>query len=537
MDLGSADAVGVHDPRVKASLEFVYTMIILMGLMLATVLAVAVGEKYKLPWPVLLTAVGAAAAFLPVDVHLDIEPELILPIFLPPLLWALARKASWGMFRFKWRTMLNLSVLLVFVTIAAVTGTLMWMVPGLGFAAAMAIAAAIAPPDPVAVDAVAEPAGIPRRITGTLQTEGLFNDAASLVAFSVALTSLPLGTDVDWYEALGQFVYMAIAAGVLGFLIGRLSAILLRAVHSATARNALTWTLPFIAYVGAEEIYASGVIAVVVAAVELTSNTRAEAAEDRVSGASFWSVVELLITGVAFGLIGMNVRAALEHSEVNPWQAMVWGTVASAVAILVRLVWIAMTMKLNQRKGREFAAPSRWKDVVILTWSGMRGLVTLALILSLPLDFPYRHEWALVALTVLFWTMVVPGLTVIPLMKILKRGGDLEEPMDQATEKAIDDSYQAAMDSMREAAKGLPEDVVVAVKERLGELKGIAGLSENPDGADLDKFRNQMGQMRYDALLAAQNSLASSRQETGVDPSYIDERMAEIDLKILALRR
>lgn len=130
--------------------------------MLATVLAVAVGEKYKLPRPVLLTAVGAAAAFLPVDVHLDIEPELILPIFLPQLLWALARKASWGMFRFKWRTMLNFSVLLVFVTIAAVTGTLMWMIPGLGFAAAMAIAAAIASPDPVAVDAVAEPSGSTR---------------------------------------------------------------------------------------------------------------------------------------------------------------------------------------------------------------------------------------------------------------------------------------------------------------------------------------------------------------------------------------
>lgn len=510
-----------------------------MALMVATVLAVAVGEKFKLPWPVLLTLVGAATAMLPVDFHLTIDPELILPIFLPPLLWALARKASWGMFRFKWRTMLSFSVLLVFVTVAAVTGTLMWLVPGLGLAAAMAIAAAIAPPDPVAVDAVAEPAGIPRRLTGTLQTEGLFNDAASLVLFSVALTSLSLGTDVDWYEVLGQFVYMAVVAALLGWVLGWLASWLLKHVGDASARNALTWTLPFIAYIAAEELNASGVIAVVVAAVELTSRMNADAAEDRLSGTNFWSVVELLITGVAFGLIGMSIRAALEHPDVDVWEAIVWGTAASAAAILVRVVWMAASMKVNQRKGREYAAPSRWKDVVILTWSGMRGLVTLALILSLPLDFPYRHEWALVALVVLFWTMVVPGLTLIPLMKLLKRGGDLDEPMDKATEQAIDDSYSAAMEVLREETKDMPPEVSAAIQERLASIRGVSGLEDSDEADESDnlaRFRARMSEVRYDALIAAQASLSESRQRPGVDPSYVDERMEEIDRKIIAIK-
>ena len=167
-------------------------LLVLIGLMLLTVFVVAIGDKIGLPWPALLTIITACAVFVPGLPRFEPPTELILPIFLPPLLWALARRTSWGVIREQWVTILSLSVLLVVATTLAVGFTAYAFLPGISLAAAILIGAAIAPPDPVAVDAVAEPAGIPRRIITTLQTEGLFNDAASIVAFNLALTAVTL---------------------------------------------------------------------------------------------------------------------------------------------------------------------------------------------------------------------------------------------------------------------------------------------------------------------------------------------------------
>ena len=154
-------------------------LLVVMGVLLATMIVVAIGDRIGLPWPVLLTLVAAATMVLPGIPELKIPPELILPIFIPPLLWALARRTSWGQIKEQRATLLSLSVLLVFATTGAVAGVSMWLLPSLGLAGAIILGAALAPPDPVAVDAVAEPAGVPRRLTSTLQSEGLFNDAAS----------------------------------------------------------------------------------------------------------------------------------------------------------------------------------------------------------------------------------------------------------------------------------------------------------------------------------------------------------------------
>ena len=145
------------------------TFIALIGLLLATVLVAAIGERTGLPWPALLTVVVAPVIFIPGIDTVSIDPHLILPIFLPPLLWSLARRTSWGQIGSQLNVVLTMSIILVFLTIAALTATAMWMLPGLSLATAMVLAAAIAPPDPVAVDAVAGPAGIPKRITGTLR--------------------------------------------------------------------------------------------------------------------------------------------------------------------------------------------------------------------------------------------------------------------------------------------------------------------------------------------------------------------------------
>lgn len=243
----------------------------IVALIFVSIVMVAIGERLGLPWPTLLTVVIAGAIFVPGLPSLDVPSDMILPIFLPPLLWALARRTSWAVIRSQLSTVISLSVLLVVATIAAVTGTLMLMYPTLGVAAAAVIGAALAPPDPVAVDAVAETTVVPRRLTSALQMEGLFNDAASIVAFHVALVALLAGGDLSIAQGVWDFVVSVAVAVLIGVLGGLGAAKMSNMMDSTTARTAFSWIVPFAVYIVAEELYASGVIAIVIAAVEMNS--------------------------------------------------------------------------------------------------------------------------------------------------------------------------------------------------------------------------------------------------------------------------
>lgn len=542
------------------------TLFVIMCLMLATVLTVGVGDRIGLPWPVLLLLVTTAVMFIPGTPTIEIEPELILPLFLPPLLWALARRTSWGMFRDQWRTILSLSVGLVFITVAAVTGVTMLIIPGVGLVSAMAVGAAVAPPDPVAVEAVAEPAGIPRRIIGSLQSEGLFNDAASLVIFSAAITAAEFHHDIHWFEAGGTFIYSALGAVASGWLVGRGSALVLGWVDSPVAGNAFTWVLPFMVYLAAEEIGVSGVIAVVVAAVELTSRADATAADARLTGSAFWEVTELLVTGLAFGLMGMNVRDAIMDDDTDHLNPVWWGLVISVVLILVRFFWMCWLLRVNRRKGGRYRAPIRFTDVILLSWSGMRGLVTLALVLSLNLvDFPMRDEFIIVAFVVLLCTMVIPGLTLPALTNYLREHHDLQDLDDKLTEEALDEAYRAAMSVVRQQmGEGLSPEQAARIEERLGIVRSVSSLDDSSDdtseevndggtgairtgstgGSETEALRRRREhrqelarravEVRRESMYAAQRSLAAAKFRKGVDPEVIAEKMRELDRRLLA---
>ena len=165
-------------------------LLLIVGLMLAAVVLVGVGDRLRLPWPALMVVLGIVVAFVPgLPDSFDLDPDLILPLLLPPLLFATAQRTSWALFRARWRTIAFLAVALVALTVATVAGTAAALVPGLGLTGAVALGAMVAPPDPVAVEAVAGPVQMPRRLLSVLQSEGLFNDATALVIFQAAVLS------------------------------------------------------------------------------------------------------------------------------------------------------------------------------------------------------------------------------------------------------------------------------------------------------------------------------------------------------------
>lgn len=511
-------------------------LLVIMGVLLATMIVVAIGDRIGLPWPVLLTLVAAATMVLPGIPELDIPPELMLPIFIPPLLWALARRTSWAQIREQRVTLLSLSVFLVFATTAAVAGTAMWLLPSLGLAGAIILGAALAPPDPVAVDAVAEPAGVPRRLTSTLQTEGLFNDAASIVAFHVALGALTLGEDLTLRRGVAEFLYSAAVAAILGLVIGFCSAKLTDWMHSTVARNALTWVIPFLTYVVAEEFHASGVIAIVIAAVEMNSRVSVDA-EDRLTGHAFWETIELLFTGVAFGLIGLSVRDAVAEVGAELWHAVFVGVVLSAVLIAVRFAWMWVFWKFNVAKGRKNVAPLRLQEVLLLTWAGMRGLVTLALVLSIPSGYvPMHHELAVIALVVLLITMVFPGLTLPWLMRQLSLDRGPDASGDLARAELSKRAHHAAADVLHRHAEDLPAGVVASFQEWLARETGTEHV-DVLDDARFSELRRRAAEVRAEALAAAQQELLNARQEPGIDPAVVDEVLHTVDRMIVASRR
>ena len=518
---------------------------IIVLILLATVIMVGVGDRLNLPWPVMMTILGVGALLLPDRPHLEIDSEIILPIFLPPLLWAIGVKFSWGTLKRRWRSVLLYSVLLTTASALAVAGSAMWWVPGMTVAMALAIGAAIAPPDPVAVEAVAEPVGIPRRLIGTLQTEGSFNDAISLVLFHAAIHAIDHHEKVDPLKVLWDFSFGAVVAVVVGYIFGWLGGYVRQKAHGTVARSAVTLVIPFGVYLVAESVHASGVIAVVIAAVQFTSTKYLVAleAEDRLSNASFWQVIELLLTGLAFGLIGLQASEIIYQADsTRLLNLFCYGTLISLVAIAVRLLWFAAVWMLGNLKKTPVheGAPGTFAEVIVMTWSGMRGLVTLILALSIPMidGMEQAREDAIVMMiSVLFFTLVVPGLTLPFVVRILKVQVNHEE--DTAVPELLKLAQNAALEALQEEAKATvdPEtyarvkDMYTAITRR-DEI--IESLPEEykPHIEKLKDKRSEYIRLRDAALMAAQRAVISAQDR--YDSHDVSRVIRKLDILVQA---
>ena len=442
-------------------------LILVITLGLVTALVVGLSERIGLPWPALMVLVGAGVALVPGIVP-TINPDLILPIFLPPLLYSAAQRSSWQVMRAKWRALLWLALGLVVVTVAAVASTAMLLLPGITLAAAVALGAMVAPPDPVAVESVASSVPIPRRVLMTLQSEGLFNDAASLVIFQLALGAAVSGSDLDPLKAGVKFVVGAGAAVAIGWGSAWLLRISTRSIESSMARSSATLVLPFFAYLLAEHVHASGIIAVVVAGLQMRSTEDPSRSEDRLTQASLWGVLETVITGVAFGLIGLEIRQITFEVGHGVGQLFLRGFVIALVLVVVRAAWFVLMrteVLASARRARRRAAartdpgeasadaaagqgepwtgraPRTWTDVVVMTWGGMRGLATLALALALPVTtsngtaFPARNDILVTVICVLLVTLLAAGLTLPSVVRLL--GVDAEAGVEEQAERAL----------------------------------------------------------------------------------------------------
>lgn len=517
-------------------------LILLIGLLFGTVLMAGVGERIGLPYPVLMLIFSAAVAYLPFIPEIHIDPELILPLFLPPLLYATAQRSSWAVFRIRWRSLILLAVLLVAVTVAVAAGAAWAIYPAIGVPAAVALGAVVAPPDPVAVESVSGKVNMPRRLSAVLQTEGLFNDAMAIVVFQTAVGAAMSGGDVGW-SLVPRFLLGAAGAVLLGLAMAWLVGTVNRFVPTLVARSGTTLVAPFAVYLLADQIGCSGVVAVVVTALEMGRRSRPQDSEERLTRRAFWNVAELLLTGVAFGLVGVEMRSVLVH-EGSDVLSFVPGIIAVCVAVVVvRFLWMLGIYKTGGAERDQ--VPGSLKEVLVLSWCGMRGLATLALALALPTTttagdpLPGRNFILACACAVLVVTLVIPGLTLPALMRHLNLPDhhDAEEYNERELARR---AQRVALEALHRSrtTRQLPAEGREILLRR---MSGLHQLLEHDLEDDPDKKRKlkrtlvTMEQVQREALDAARREILAMRQVPGVDPEAVDRVLRRLDLRTAAL--
>ncbi len=522
---------------------------LLFVLLLGAVLSVPIGDRLKLPAPVLMTLLGIVLALLDFVPNVSIPPELILPLLLPPLLYAAVRRTSWRQFTANIRPIFLLAVALVFVTTVCVAAVANAIVPGLPVAAAVALGALVAPPDPVAATAVAGQLGLPRRLVSILEGEGLFNDVTAIVLYHVAITAAVSGTFSPWRAGL-DLVLSAVVAVAVGVVLGWGANKLMDLLGDPTLQIGMTLLVPFASYVLAEEFRGSGVLAVLTTALFLAEYaTDPDDVLTRLAGHTFWDIVDTLVTGVAFGLIGLELHNAIRTASGRWGEMLGWAGAIVGVVVLVRLLWLLpatwLTKRLHARRDHDEDIPMSLRETVVMWWSGMRGVASVALALAIPLKtddgsaFPDRDEIVFIAFGVIMATLVLQGLTLPWLVRRL--GVQADTDREKEFEKAL--AVRAAKAAKRrlreiEATEELPEELSEQMLRRAHDI----GVRISPDvGEDerreaheqrvrrLKRVRRIQGEM----LSAARHEVLAARSEAGADPEVVDRVLRHLDVRSL----
>ncbi|MGI4744117.1 MAG: Na+/H+ antiporter [Janthinobacterium lividum] len=402
----------------------------------------AIAPKLKLPYPVLLVLVGGLLAFVPGLPAVKLDPNLVFFIFLPPLLYEASYNTSWHEFVANRRAISLLAVGLVLLTTTAVAALAHFFIPGFSWALGFVLGAIVSPPDAVAATSVTKGLGLPRRITSILEGESLLNDASALIAYRYAVAAVVSGAFGLW-DAGWHFLWAAGGGAAIGLGVGYVMVRIQHSLTDATLITALTLLLPFGVYLAAEHVDASGVLAVVF--MGLMMSRRSHDIYDnqtRLFKHSVWNVLGFLLNGFVFIMIGLQLRTIWVGMGPGAfWPTLGYGLLVSMVAISIRLGWVFPVSYLGHWLGRWLGRteePTPWRNLFITSWAGMRGVVSLATALALPLvvsggqPFPQRNVLLFITFTVILVTLVVQGLS---LPWLVRRLGVQESPAQRAAEE------------------------------------------------------------------------------------------------------
>ncbi len=528
---------------------------VILGLLLAVAALATLASKIKVPYPILLVLGGLILGFVPGLPPVELPPELVFLIFLPPLLYVSALFTSWRDFRANLRPISLLAVGLVIFTTCVVALAAHALIEDLTWASAFALGAIVSPTDAIAATTVAQRLGVPRRIVTILEGESLVNDATGIVAYRIAVVAVTAGVFSIWEAGL-NFVAGSIGGVLIGLAVGR--AVLWARRHVSddpSVQNTISLLTPFVAYLSAEELHLnleavsleirfSGVLAVVTTGLYLgRRGTNAITSGTRLQGYAVWELMTFLLNGLIFILIGLQLRTIVERlseSEYSYLELALYAGLISLTVVFVRFLWVfpaTYLPRLLSRRLRERDPSPPWQVVSVISWTGMRGVISLAAALALPLTtdtgvpFPGRDLILFLTFCVILVTLVVQGLTLPVLIRAL--GIEDDQSGEREEIKGRIEVAQTALERLEELAEEewVREDTAERLRGLYNYRRNRFATRFGDDVDGLEERSSAYQRLLMELLYAQRQTLIRLRDEGRIGDEAMHRIERDLDLE------
>lgn len=523
-----------------------HTLLLILSLLFAVFLLVMLGQKLGISYPIFLVLAGLGISLIPGMPTFEIDPEFVFLIFLPPLLYEAAWYTSWKDF-WKWKRPIGLLAFgLVIFTSCIVAFVSQAMIPGFTLALGFLLGGIISPPDAVAATSVLKSVKVPRRILTILEGESLVNDASSLIVFRFALVAVTTGQFV-LQQAIGNFFLVAGMGIVVGLAVAHVMYVIHRFLPTTPSIDtALTLMTPYLMYVTAEQFHFSGVMAVVSGGLFLSFRSHEILShQSRLQAISVWSTVVFMMNGIIFILIGLELPIIVEGlNGYSVAEAIQYALLISLLTIVIRMVWVFPATFIPRFLSKGIRTREKnpgWSGPLVVSWAGMRGVVSLASALSIPVmasdgvAFPQRNLILFITFIVILVTLVFQGLT-LPLiikwaqikendevMPTEEQDANIELLLKQAALKHLDEKHTGtiATNELVENLRAQMQNDISLTKQKLDSLE-----CDETEKEEVDVYNTVL----FELFEVQRKTLMNLRNEKAYDESVIRKQLAHLDL-------
>ncbi len=495
-----------------AHLDVHYIELILLLLLLSVAAFGALAQRIHTPYPIILVIAGLGLSLIPSMPHLALSPDVVFFVFLPPLLFAAAFRTSWRDFRYNLVSILFLAFGLVGFTVLGVSGIAHWLMPRFDWRLGLVLGAVVSTTDAIAATSIAKRLHLPQRITDVLEGESLMNDASGLLALEFTVGLVVSNQVPTLMGGTARLLWLVVSGIGIGLVVGRLIRWVEDYLDDAPIEITLSVITPYVAYLTAEAVGSSGVLATVACGLYLGRESAAYlSSKVRIESEAVWNTLGFVLNGIVFLLIGLQLQTILAgiHS-LTVFQAVSYGLFFSCVVILLRLLWVYPGALVSFLVRRQFLHQHedtpQPRMIFVVGWTGMRGVVALAAANALPetlengAPFPERNLILFLTFCVIFVTLVVQGLTLPSLIKRL--GLNEQENKDPEEAEARKTMLQEALSELKRQRKGHPEDTTGVYQdlERVYKRRlALVKVDEEEDGytqAQYEQYRSVTQQLR-----------------------------------------
>ncbi|MBZ0244640.1 MAG: Na+/H+ antiporter [Cyclobacteriaceae bacterium] len=519
-----------------------FEIIIFVFAILIALLALA--NKMRITNPILLVIAGLVLGFIPSLPAVVLDPEVVFLLFLPPILYDAATRTSWHDFKLEIRPISRLAIALVFLTTMTVAITCYFFIPGFTWPLAFVLGAIVSPPDAAVATSITKGLGLNKRVITILQGESLVNDASALIAYRFAIAALGSGVFIFWKAGLG-FLILAVGGVLAGLAVGYVVInIHKRIKDNSIISTSLTLLTPFLSYLVAERIYSSGVLAVVTTGLMISWRApEIFTFHTRIRNRAVWDTVIFLLNAFIFILIGLQLPLILEDLlGYATADLIMYGLLVSGVTIAVRIMWVfgAANFPFGTKKSQQGPEQTNtWKNVLIMAWSGSRGVVSLATALAMPLAlsngdaFPERSLILFLAFVVILVTLVIQGLSLPLLIKLLGVKSD-EVHTDEEVKLRLLMATNAINFIDNDLSDSMSRELKMQIKSRYTEI--VHFLSKELEMKTERKAINKRRSPHSSHLYEAQSKITSLQRNLLIgfhkDPSYTQSIIRQLEREL-----